>query len=221
MESELILKLSDELSANYDSYMQNHGWKGPDILFEMIKDNITAGESLLDLGIGTGLSSQPFYDAGLRIFGIDGALGMIKICKSKKIAHELVLYDITSEVDFPFSGRIFEVAIAYAVFHFIDDLSTIFHTISDRLTSKGIFCFSILLDNTNPKTFKETSGEGVFVFENQKEGFKLYSHGDKYIKRLLESNHFNIKKRKSILAFINEEERREVYFELYVSQKSR
>jgi predicted TPR repeat methyltransferase len=51
-------------------------------------------DRLLDIGIGTGLGSMPFAKTGLEIFGIDGSVEMLKICKSKEFATDLKQFNL-------------------------------------------------------------------------------------------------------------------------------
>jgi predicted TPR repeat methyltransferase len=219
MNSESILKLSNELSRNYDSYVQSHSWPGPEILFEMISEYIKTGETLLDLGIGTGLSSKPFYNAGLKIFGIEGASGMIEGCKRKKMTEEIVQFDLTSTSDFPFSGKTFDHVISYAVFHFIQDLDRLFFEVSGHINPLGIFAFSVMPYSVSQGESVVTNKKKVYANKNKVSDFITYSHTDQYIQNLLVSNNLLLRKENSVLAFIDGTENREVYFKLYVTQK--
>jgi ubiquinone/menaquinone biosynthesis C-methylase UbiE len=49
----------------------------------MCYEYIKSGDALLDLGMGTGLSSVLFVKAGLNITGLDGSLEMLKECQKK------------------------------------------------------------------------------------------------------------------------------------------
>jgi len=48
---------------------------------------IKPGDSLLDLGIGTGLSSVLFAKVGLNITDLDGSLEMLKECRKNRLSH--------------------------------------------------------------------------------------------------------------------------------------
>lgn len=53
-----------------------------------------SGDKLLDLGIGTGLTSFIFKKAGLDIHGLDNLEIMLNICRKKNITRDLKLFDL-------------------------------------------------------------------------------------------------------------------------------
>jgi 2-polyprenyl-3-methyl-5-hydroxy-6-metoxy-1,4-benzoquinol methylase len=74
----------DSQSAiEYDSQARVTNWFGPRVVFGLAYEFIKPDDSLLDLGIGSGLSSVLFHQAGLKVFGLDGSSEVLKICKSK------------------------------------------------------------------------------------------------------------------------------------------
>ena len=89
MEEKHSIKIHDECATEYDQQVREYGWFGHEILFGMCIDYISPNDFLLDVGIGTGLGSHLFAKVGLEVFGIDGSVEMLNICKSKCIAKEL------------------------------------------------------------------------------------------------------------------------------------
>ena len=53
--------LCRKCADTYDREAVESQWHGPDVLFGKMYSQIEAGQSVLDLGIGTGLGSLPFY----------------------------------------------------------------------------------------------------------------------------------------------------------------
>lgn len=112
-----------EEAQEYDRQAREWGWN-PEVFFGMMWKYVQPGESLLDIGIGTGLCSQAFHKAGLRILGFDGAEEMLQICRSKNIAEELRVHDIT-DMPWPYADNTFDHVLAAGVFHFFGDLRPI------------------------------------------------------------------------------------------------
>lgn len=79
------IKSHDEFAGIYDSQVKQYNSYGHEVLFGMCYEYIKPGDSLLDLGIGTGLSSVLFAKAGLNITGLDGSLEMLKECGKKDL----------------------------------------------------------------------------------------------------------------------------------------
>jgi cyclopropane fatty-acyl-phospholipid synthase-like methyltransferase len=79
---------------------------------------IRPGQTILDIGIGTGLGSEPFFQAGIRIVGIDVNEEMLDACRKKGFAVCLLRHDLTV-VPYPFGDETFDQAISTGVFLFL------------------------------------------------------------------------------------------------------
>ena len=73
----------EALARFYDDTAAATGWLGPQVAFDLMRDHLRPGQTLLDLGIGTGLSSALFREAGLRVHGLDGDPEMLAVCRWK------------------------------------------------------------------------------------------------------------------------------------------
>lgn len=69
-------------------------------MFGLLFKYVKKGDTLLDLGIGTGLSSLPFYQIGLKIYGIDISEDMLTICRKRKIAEDLRTRDLNDKLPY-------------------------------------------------------------------------------------------------------------------------
>jgi 2-polyprenyl-3-methyl-5-hydroxy-6-metoxy-1,4-benzoquinol methylase len=75
--------IADEQSAvEYDKQAKNTNWFGPDVVFGLAFEFVQPGDTLLDLGIGSGLSASPFYKAGLKVYGLDGSEEVLRVCEA-------------------------------------------------------------------------------------------------------------------------------------------
>lgn len=220
MPSYLALKAADILAKDYDEYVKQRSWIGPDVIYNMLKSYITHAQKLLDIGIGTGLSSIQFYKSGVKIYGLDGSQEMLKECAKKNFTEEMVLCDLLS-FDFPFKQTNFNFIIAYGVFHIIGFIEAIFKEVRLRLCENGIFVFSIVEnDLLLTEEYEPKEIDGVFVFRNNPSGILNYCHNDSYVRRLIDKANLELLEKKSILAFNDVEEKRQVNFSLYVCRNS-
>ena len=74
---------TDEMIRAYDKEAEATGWYGPEVVFGLTYAHIESGQSMLDIGIGTGLGSILFLKAGLEIHGMDISPQMLDVCCSK------------------------------------------------------------------------------------------------------------------------------------------
>ena len=57
--------------GDYDPAAKQHGWLSPDVLFGLIFEYVKQGQKLLDVGCGTGLSSEYFSKVFTIVFTQD------------------------------------------------------------------------------------------------------------------------------------------------------
>ena len=82
-------------SENYDSLSQAYHWHGPAVLFGLMYPDLTPGETVLDLGIGTGLGALSFHKAGLNVIGIDNSAAMIEQCTKRGLDWTIHRHDLS------------------------------------------------------------------------------------------------------------------------------
>ena len=75
MNSEKNLFFKQEFVEKYDDAIKKQKWYGSEILFGMIDEFMKANDTILDIGIGTGLSEKEFNKAGLEATGIACHIG--------------------------------------------------------------------------------------------------------------------------------------------------
>ena len=138
-------KISDyqgEDATQYERQVAEHGWHGHEIMFGLMYEFVHPNESLLDIGIGTGLSSLPFHKAGLRISGFDNSAEMLKGCELKGFTGELIQHDLRS-VPFPYEANSFNHIVSLGVLNFFADLAPVFEEAARIIKPKGVFGFTI------------------------------------------------------------------------------
>ena len=201
-----------KFTENYDNYVFEYQWHAHEILFGLLFEYLKKGQRLLDLGIGTGLSSMYYNILGVDIFGIDNSSEMIEVCKKKRFAKDLKIIDIEKD-DFPYESEYFDFVISSGVFHFFKNLNTIFGKISNVIKNDGIFSFTVKdTDNSDSDIVKSFYEEA---------GVYIYSHSEEYINRLIVRHKFKLLKKQNFLGYnnpsLNEEN---YYFNVYVLKKA-
>jgi len=127
---------------DYDEKAEEYGWRGPEVAFGLSYAFIEPGERLLDIGIGTGLSSVLFHKAGLHVYGMDLSPEMLEECRKKAFAEELRRHDLTVE-PYPYTDGAMDHAICLGVLQFFSDVGCVFRETSRILRDGGTFTFVV------------------------------------------------------------------------------
>jgi ubiquinone/menaquinone biosynthesis C-methylase UbiE len=180
-------------AKTYDRKAEAANWLDPAIVFGLAYRFVNPGERLLDVGIGTGLSSELFYKAGLKIYGVDFSPEMLSCCRSKQMAVELEEHDL-SHTPYPFDPNTMDHAVCTGVTHLFEDMGPIFQELSRILRPGGTFSFVVAdcVDDES-RTRKATSRHHPGARE-----VTIYCYSEAHIRKLLEDHHF---KRISCLKF--------------------
>jgi ubiquinone/menaquinone biosynthesis C-methylase UbiE len=119
----------DDLAANYDRQRSS----APFELYETLREHgLIAGRRVLDVGVGTGLASEPLAAAGVQISGIDPSAEMLAGARARLPQAELVTGRAES---LPFGPGTFDGAIAADVFQFVDQPAALAELL--RVVRKG------------------------------------------------------------------------------------
>ena len=178
----------DEIAQNYDEEVKAYDSFAHEAIFGMSYEFISANDSLLDIGIGTGLASENFAKAGLRISGLDNSKEMLGMCRANWISESLIEHDIT-QVPYPFAADAFDHIICCGVFHFFDDLSLFVSEVRRLLINSGTFSFSIAPSDSASEFVRIPTEWGVPIFK----------HSRQFINQLLVANSLNLLKEQRIL----------------------
>ena len=184
----------DKYALEYDRQTERYNCYIAEALFGLCYEEINIGERLLDVGIGTGISSKLFKKAGLQILGIDGSRAMLSICQEKKIALELIEQDIL-DIPWPYQDASINHIISCGVFHFIGDLEKIFAEIQRIQIVNGLFAFTVKISGgkeAGRQKYYRRIEDGIYIFE----------HKIEYITKLLSDFHYI--KTKEITCFVGD-----------------
>lgn len=125
MERDDRVELFDEWSKRYDQSVAA-GERFPFIGYEAVLDRIvewarvTDGDTVLDLGIGTGNLAARFASTGCPLWGLDFSYEMLKRATQKVPRAQLVRAGLTDRWPRPLQRRFDRVVSAYT-FHELDD----------------------------------------------------------------------------------------------------
>lgn len=190
----------DSLSRQFESYTS-------EIIFGLVFEYINSGEKLLDIGIGTGLSSFLFKKADLKIYGLDNSEEMLKICRQKNIASDLKFFDL-NENFLPYNDMEFHHVISVGVFHFFNNLENFFRESYRILKKGGTFSFTV----------KDSDIRISSNYDNEW-GITVYGHSDQYIMELIQKYDFKPLKRLKFITFKDLSKKNETGFKAYVLMK--
>lgn len=211
------IETHDESASDYDRQAREWGWN-PEVFLGMMYEYIEPGQALLDVGIGTGLCSEPFHQAGLTIHGFDGSKEMLQVCAAKAFAIELKQHDI-SKIPWPYLDESFHHVISAGVFHFFGELQPIFAEMARILKPQGVYGFAVSrLTTDDLSTLKNPQRDFARVRDEASDA-KIFKHSDAYIQRLLGDTGFALRKMLVFIGSINPETKAEHYATLFVGQK--
>jgi SAM-dependent methyltransferase len=213
--------IQDKQSASeYDNQARKTNWFGPEVVFGLAYEYLKPGDSVLDLGIGSGLSSILFHRAGLRVFGLDGSSEVLEVCRSKGFTAGLKQHDLR-DLPLPFPARFCNHLVSIAVLNSFKDLGPLFEEIARILKTDGIFAFTV--EEQKPGQEESYPINRVEVSEKPKEetAVLLFRHNEDCITRLLGQNDFELLKTLEFVAFKYPAENKDVFFKAYVARKKK
>jgi predicted TPR repeat methyltransferase len=212
--------IQDEQSAaDYDQQAQKTNWFGPEVVFGLTYEFVKPGDALLDLGIGSGLSSILFHKAGVRVYGLDGSAEILKICAAKGFAVELKQHDLR-DLPLPYASNFCNHVISVAVLNSFRGLAGPFKEIARVIEGGGIFAFTV--EDQQPGQEDSYAVNRVDVSERARAetAVTLFRHRADYIAQLLGQSGFVLLKTLEFLAFKYPAENRDVFFKAYVARKT-
>nr|MBN2278738.1 class I SAM-dependent methyltransferase [candidate division Zixibacteria bacterium] len=178
-------------AENYDAESIKCQWHGPSVIFGMMYPHVNPGESLLDLGIGTGLGARLFHKAGLKIYGLDSSDSMLVVCRKNHSSFNLMKHDLQA-MPWPYDNSSFNHVISVGVIHLISDLHAVLLEISRIMKPGGFFGFDYYpYYSSNPDNFLELK-KGIYEYYNAEYDHYCYRHSPDYIARLLTELRFSM-----------------------------
>ena len=175
----------------YDSQSRKYQWHGPAVLFGMMFSRLRPGETLLELGIGTGLGALLFDKAGLKIIGIDSSPAMIERCRGRELPWKILCHDLT-ETPWPLESSSVDHVVTAGVTHFLRDQDAIFREVSRVLKPGGLFGFDFSEYDEETSDVYTCVRDGVYESYDAEYEVHLYRHSDAYIRTIMSHTGFEV-----------------------------
>ena len=207
----------DQFAASYDESVKEYNSYGHEILFGMCYEFVRPGETLLDLGIGTGLSSVHFARVGLKVFGLDESGEMLKECEKKGFAQDLRQVDIR-DVPLPFDDGGFSHVISCGVFHFAGDWTPTIGEACRIVQSGGIFAFTVA-SATEQEAARAGGAASGYIKLLSSWGVPIFKHTDAWVQKTADRYGLEILKEQKVLAESGDDKSEDILFKVYVTRK--
>ncbi len=209
----------NEFAPEYDKLAEEYYWLSPRVMFGIMFKYIQPDHKLLDIGIGTGLSSEPFKRMGLKIYGVDGSEEMLHLCSKKGITSNLVQINLENE-SLPYEDNFFDIVIANGVLYFLSNIENILGEAIRVLKPTGILCinFEELFDGINEE-YRNLSNCVISKKLKEKTGVLVFKYSMEYIKSILLKLNIQIKEVMRYFAYKSPTTKEDVYFTLLVIEK--
>jgi len=198
----------------YDEEAEASGWFGPEVAFGLTYKYIQPEQSLLDIGIGTGLGSVLFRKAGLNVFGMDVSQCMLDACKSKGYT-DLELHDLRM-TPYPYDSETMDIAICVGVMIFFSDLSSIFEEAARILRKGGLLVF-VVADRAEDESHEFEVGA-----EHTKTGksVTMFRHDVTQVENWIERSGFGLLRSLTFIVFMNPEKTIRMRAKAYLVKKT-
>jgi predicted TPR repeat methyltransferase len=218
MSSDQASDYRGEDATLYEQQVMERCWHGHEVLFGLMYEFINPKETLLDIGIGTGLSSLLFHKAGLQISGFDRSQEMLAGCASKGFSAGIIQHDLRN-VPYPYEKDSFNHVISLGVLNFFADLAPVFKEASRIIKLQGVFGFTV--EEQKPGQTPQYTMRIDTTSAKIREPFEItmHRHSDPHIRTLLANAGFLVLRDFDFLADRYPEQGIEVWFKVYIAQK--
>ena len=187
------IERGNKVARIYDAEAEATGWHGPEVAFALTYPFITPGQTMLDIGIGTGLGALLFQKAGLTVHGLDISPDMLEACKSKGLTN-LIEHDLTQR-PYPFADASMDLVACTGVLNFFDDLAPIFQEAARIMRPDGLFVFVV--------GDREEHEEGSISVEHSGHDMAMYRHSPGDVQTGLESAGLTRKRALRFMVFMD------------------
>jgi len=112
------------------------------VFINWIKNNFKPGDTILDIGCGTGRQSIPFAQQGINVIGLDASEEMLLMAKEKVNSLGLEKFTdlfVADAINPPFKNNIFNACVLYGTLHHLPDKHIAIAKASEKLKPDGYF----------------------------------------------------------------------------------
>jgi predicted TPR repeat methyltransferase len=148
----------------------------------MVFERLHPGQSVLDLGIGTGLAAVLLRKAGLTVHGLDLDEDMLGVCRWKGFEN-LKRHDLTTR-PYPYATESFDHVVCVGVLPFLPGPLPVFGEATRVLRAGGAFVFMVL-DRAEDETFELVLGP---THTKTDQSVTMYRHSGRQVAQWLEQS---------------------------------
>ena len=190
----------------YDLKARENKWKSPKVLFELQRKFLHPDDKILDLGCGTGLTSELYHKIQMDVWGLDGSKKMIEICRKKNLHKDLKIFDLSQEnLCLPYQNNFFEQAISSGAMYFIADIEPIIKEVARILWAGGTFVFDIQEPEKNKQDYLiDSNNKLIGKVTKEKTGVNVYFNDFIDVKKLLQKYRFYIVEKEEFHGFTSQ-----------------
>ena len=182
----------------YEADAANAEYQAPQNFVTEIKPFIKNANMVLDIGIGTGLSSLVLVSEGKQVCGLDLSKKLLIYAKRRKPAN-LILGDLTKPL--PFRNSSFDLVASCATLNYYNDIGKPLQEMQRITKADGIIAFT-------------TSKTGLRL-QTPKRSIRFFSHNSSYLEEHLDEADLILYT--DILAHLLEG--KQIYYSVYVFKK--
>ncbi len=147
----------DRWASKYDQETSQYGWCAPHTLLAALAEFAPPqrGQKVLDVGVGTGLASQPYVEGGAHVTGLDLSATMLDEIRKKKLPYRrLAEYDINQPLRTAgVKPATMDVVVSCGTLHFARDLDGTLRELVSALKPGGTLAFTYI--PTQARSFAE------------------------------------------------------------------
>lgn len=137
------MEYNDFLSVKYDEVTRGEfKWLAPHLLEKHIKPYLKPKINVLDIGVGTGQTSEIFVNSDTNVSCIDISGDMLSVAKSKYPYKELIQYDVEDGLLKLFPEEKFDIIVAVGILEFIKDIKKTLSELKQLLKNNGVIAFT-------------------------------------------------------------------------------
>ena len=119
MSTYVLMKILESAPDRYDAGIRILTLGGMDKAYDRLVSKVTKGQTILDIGCGTGVNIEPLVESGLNVTGIDPSPYMLDIAAAN-LGQRIDLYRGYAE-DLPFDDNSFNHACFFTSLEFVED----------------------------------------------------------------------------------------------------
>jgi len=211
---EKSVKIEPVVENAYDKRLKEYGWVGSEVAFGLAYEYTSPGQTILDIGIGTGLSSVLFHRAGMLVYGLDNSEAMLDICRKKGLVSDLKLHDL-GKFPYPYDGESFNHAVCIGALQVLENIQPVMEEVARVIREGGVFVFTVM--------GRDPSENAALVLgpdvTDSGSTDTIYRHSTEQINEYLQACGFESVKFLEFNMFMDREQRRKSPVKIYVTMK--